>query len=484
MPKKVILPLLSVGLLAGCVSMAPDYERPDTLVAVPIPAEAEAESAAVQIADIGWREFFPDPYLRSLIETALDYNRDLRLAALNIEAARAQYNIQYADRLPSLNAEGSYTRSRTPGSVSQSGQTITTDRYQVGLGVAAFELDFFGRVRSLSDAALALYLASEEARRAAHISLIAEVGRAYLTERAFARQLYLARQALAARENAYELAQQRFRAGATSETDLRQQETLVETARISVAALRRQRAQAANALAVLVGRPIGELPAPASLAARQLVGDIPAGVPSDLLVRRPDILAAEQRLIAANANIGAARAAFFPRVTLTGSAGTASDELSGLFDSGTGFWSFMPQIQLPIFTGGRNRANLRLAEVRKEQAIVEYEQAIQTAFREVANALVARDALDDQVAAQERLRAAQAARLQLAQQRYDSGVASYIEVLDAQRELFDAELSLVQARQLRLTNTIDLYRALGGGLQEQTAPPSGQNTAEQSADRE
>lgn len=461
MPKTFVPVLLLAGLLAGCVSMAPTYERPEPNVAVVTPA---ADGKAVDAAELGWREFFPDPQLQSLIASALEHNGDLRLAALNIEAARAQYNIQSAERLPTLDATGSFTRSRTLSP--QTGQRVTGSQYQVGLGIAAFELDFFGRVRSLSEAALAEYLATEAAQRAAQISLVAEVGRAYLTERALAEQLQLAQQALAARQDAYRLAQQRFQAGATSEADLRQQETLVEAARVSVAALARQRGQAANALAVLVGRPIGELPPPVSLAEQAIVAEIPAGMPSDLLIRRPDILAAEQRLIAANANIGAARAAFFPRITLTGNVGVASDELGDLFGSGTGLWSFMPQIRLPIFDAGRNRANLRLSEVRKNQAVVDYEQTIQRAFREVADALVARSALDEQVAAQERLRVAQSERLRLAEQRYRNGVASYLEVLDAQRELFDAEQALVQARQLRLTNTVDLYRALGGGLLE------------------
>jgi multidrug efflux system outer membrane protein len=449
--------------------MAPDYQRPEAPIAAAYPDAASPAAAMRPASDIGWREFFPDPRLQSLIELALENNRDLRLAALNIEAARAQYNIQRADQIPNLNASGSFNRSRTPASISPFHETMTTSQYQVGLGIAAFELDFFGRIRSLSDAALAQYLATEEARRAALISLIAEVGRAYLTEQAFAEQLALARQALQVREDAYRLAQQRYDAGVSSAIDLRQQETLVEAARISSAMLSRQQAQAANALTLLIGAPTSRLPVAEHLSTQHMITDIPAGLPSALLSQRPDIRAAEQRLIAANASIGATRAAFFPRISLTGSIGTASTELSDLFGSGTGIWSFMPQITLPIFDGGRNRANLRLSEGRKNQAIVQYEQAIQTAFREVADALVARGTLEDQLAAQERFYRAQSELLKLAQQRYDSGIASYLEVLDAQRQLFAAEQDLVQTRQLRLTNAIDLYRALGGGLREQSA---------------
>lgn len=471
MHKPFIFPVLLAGLLAGCATMAPEYERPESPTADTYPAAIQGTIRAV---DIGWRDFFQDARLQDLIETALEHNRDLRLAVLNIEAARAAYNIQSAERLPNLNAQGSFTRSRTPESVSMlpGRPAFTSSQYQVGLGMAAFELDLFGRVRSLSEAALAQYLATEEAARSAQISLVAEVARAYLAERAFAEQLNLARRTVQAREDSYQLAKQRFEAGAASALDLRQVETLLEQARVSAAALARQQAQAVNALTVLVGTPLQQLslPAPLTLSEQRLLADIPAGLPSDLLILRPDIRAAEQRLISANANIGAARAAFFPRISLTGSIGTVSTELSDLFGSGTGTWSFMPQISLPIFDGGRNRANLALSEVRKNQAVVAYEQTIQVAFREVADALVARDNLEEQVAAQERLRAAQAERLTLAEQRYASGVASYLDVLDAQRELFSAEQGLVQMRQLRLTNSIDFYRALGGGLREQSPP--------------
>ena len=464
MIKQLTLSLLAAGVLSGC-SLAPTYERP----AAPVAAAYPTESAAGNATATGWRDFFPDQRLQLLIETALENNRDLRIAALRIEEARAQYNIQSADLLPNLNATASATRSRTPGSLTLSGASTVNSSYQVGLGLAAFELDFFGRVRSLNDAALAQYLATEEANRAARITLIAEVAKAYLAERAFAEQYDLAVKTLESRANAYKLAKQRFDVGASSALDLRQNEVLVQSARAALATLTRQRAQAANALTLLAGKPLIDLPAAQVLSEQNIVTEIPAGVPSDLLERRPDIRAAEQRLQAANANIGAARAAFFPRISLTASTGTASNALSGLFESGSRTWSFAPQLVLPIFDAGRNRANLSLAEVRNNVAIADYEKSIQTAFREVADTLVARATLDEQIDAQRAVQEAQAERLKLADLRYQNGVASSLDVLDAQRELFSAQQALVQARLLRLTNAIDLYRSLGGGLNETTS---------------
>jgi multidrug efflux system outer membrane protein len=338
--------------------------------------------------------------------------------------------------------------------------------YQVGVNLASFELDFFGRVHSLSEAALSAYLASEEARRAAQISLVAEVAKAYLAERAYAEQQDLAVRTLNARETGYKLAQQRFEVGASSALDLRQNEVLVQTARAALATLVRQRAQAQNVIVLLVGRPLMDLPEARTLSEQNIVADLPAGVPSDLLTRRPDIRASEQQLIATNANIGAARAAFFPRISLTTGVGSASSELGNLFDAATRTWSFVPQLVLPIFDAGRNRANLNLAQVRNNIAVVNYEKTIQVAFREVSDTLVARGAIDEQIDAQRSVLDAQADRLKLAELRYQNGVASSLDVLDAQRELFSAEQSLVQVRLLRLTNAVDLYRSLGGGVNE------------------
>lgn len=458
--------LACATLLAGC-SLIPSYQRPPAPIPAAYPAQQDSPDGAAPAritADSGWREFFPDQRLQAWLTAALANNRDLRTAALRIEEARALYDIQWSERLPNINAAASAQRVRTPAGTSPVGTALVANTYQVGLNLAAFELDFFGRVRSLSEAALAQYLATEEAHRSARISLVAEVAKAYLAERAFAEQLELAQRTLASREQAYRLAQQRFEVGASSALDLRQSEVLVQTARVAQATLARQRAQAQNALALLAGTPLADLPAPQTLAAQDIETGIPAGLPSELLARRPDIRASEQRLMAANANIGAARAAFFPRISLTAGLGTASRELSGLFEAGSASWSFVPQLALPIFDAGRNRANLDLAQVRRNIAVADYEKAIQQAFREVADALVARAALDEQIEAQRLVQEAQAARLELADQRYRNGIASSLDVLDAERELFSAQQSLVQARLLRLTNAIDLYRALGGGL--------------------
>jgi multidrug efflux system outer membrane protein len=338
--------------------------------------------------------------------------------------------------------------------------------YQVGFSLASFELDFFGRVRSLNAAALASYLATAEAKQSAQISLIGEVAKAYLAERGFAEQLALAQSTLEGRQKAYGLAQQRYAVGASSALDLRLSETLVQSTRVAQLTLQRQRAQAENALTLLIGQPLSGLPAAPALSSESIISAIPAGAPSDLLNSRPDIRAAELRLKAANANIGAARAAFFPRISLTAFAGTASNALSGLFDAGSGSWSFAPQLVLPIFDAGRNRSNLTLAEVRTNLAVADYEKTIQTAFREVSDALVARAALDQQVTAQQAVVDAQTARLELAGQRFQNGIANALDVVDAQRDLFSAEQLLVQTRVQRLTNSVDLYRALGGGLKE------------------
>ncbi|WP_028104812.1 efflux transporter outer membrane subunit [Pseudoduganella violaceinigra] len=467
--------LLLAGAISGC-SMAPSYQRPAAPVADAFPAGTPPVGAATTAAqgtqaaiDTGWRAFFPDGRLQQLIETALANNRDLRIAALRIEEARGVYRIQRADRLPTLNANLGESRSRTPGFASISGQPQTSGRFDASLAIPAFELDFFGRVKSLSDAALASYLATEEAKQAAQISLVAEVAKAYYTERAFAEQQVLAESTYDARKRTFDLTRQRVEGGASSLLDLRSNEQQMETARASALALARQRAQAANALALLVGQalPAGTAsgaPQPTEDAQADAMSALTAGAPSDLLANRPDIRAAEQRLKSANANIGAARAAFFPRITLTTSAGSASRDFSGLFEGGSGTWAFAPQLVLPIFDTGRNLANLDVSHARKNIAVADYEKTIQTAFREVADALAARTYLGEQVAAQRTVQEAQAERLRLLQLRFENGVASSLDVLDAQRELFTAQQALVQARLLRMSSAIDLYRALGGGL--------------------
>jgi len=475
--------LLAAGVLSGC-SLAPTYERPDAPVtntypqapagyAVPADSAKPGENAP-RATELGWREFFPDARLQKLIGLALENNRDLRVAMLNVEAARAQYRLQIADLLPPVNASATYTRSHTPPSISTTGGDIYTKQYQLGVGISNYQVNLFS-VGDVTSSARASYLATDEGRRAAQISLISQVAKAYLNERAYAEQLDLAQQTLKGREDYYKLAKQRFDVGASSALDLRQTETLVESARVSVAQLTRQYAQATNALVVLVGAPLpADLPAPTTVSSEKIVADIPPGVPSELLEQRPDIRQAEQKLIAANANIGVARAAFFPSIGLTSNIGTASTALHDLFKSGTGLWSFVPNLTLPIFNWGTNIFNLDLTKTNQKIAVANYEKTIQTAFREASDALVARGTLEEQVAAQRRFRDATADRLTLSDQRYRNGVSSFLDVLDAQRDLFSADQTLVQTRLARLTNAIDLYTALGGGLQEHSTTVAAQ----------
>ena len=466
MIKQLTMTILAASVLSAC-SMAPKYNRPDAPVAANYETSSNTANNAQRASEMGWRSLINDQRLQVLISKALVNNRDLRVAALRIEEARSLYNIQVADQLPNLNGVATGNRARTPASPSST-STSVVGNYQVGLSLASFELDFFGRVRSLSDAALASYLATEEAQRSAHITLVSEVAKAYLSERAYAEQQELAQRTYETRAAALELSKQRFEVGASSGLDLRQDEALTQNAKVAELTLRRQRAQALNALTVLVGEPLIDLPPAQPLSGQIIRTDLFIGMPSDLLEQRPDIRSAEQTLLAANANIGAARAAFFPRISLTAGVGTASNELSGLFEGGSRSWSFAPQLVLPIFEGGRNIANLNLTEVRKNIAVANYEKSIQVAFREVADALVARDFLDEQIEAQRLATVAQEERYKLADQRFQNGISSSLDVLDSQRDLFSAQLTLVQARLLRLTNAVDLYRSLGGGLLETT----------------
>lgn len=455
--------------LAGC-STIPTYERPDA----PVPAHWSQGASSVETglgeraaADIGWREFFRDPALQRLIEVALENNRDLRLAALNVEAFRAQYRIRRADRFPGIGVEGSAARQRVAADLSPTGTAQTGSQYGLSVGVSAYELDFFGRVHSLSEAALETYLATEEAQRSAHIGLVGEVALAYLTWRADQEQLELARATLESHQESLALMEKSFEAGVASALDVRQARTLVQQTRAQVARFTRRVAEDVNGLQMLLGSAVpADLPQGLSLG-ETLLAELPVGLPSDLLVQRPDIRAAERRLLAANANIGAARAAFFPSIRLTAAVGTASDELSGLFGGGNGTWSFMPQIHLPIFTAGRLSANLDYAEVSKDIRIAEYEKSIQNAFREVANGLAARATYGEQLQAQRELVETIREYYQLAQQRYDEGVASYLTVLDARRSLFTAQQQLLADRLAQLSSEVLLYKALGGGWHEQ-----------------
>ncbi|MGI4718497.1 MAG: efflux transporter outer membrane subunit [Janthinobacterium lividum] len=466
---KKLTPLVLAMSLAGCMSLAPKYERPAAPVAPAfpeMPKAASAPAAAVASeapATIAWQRFFPDARLRGVIEQALNNNRDLRVAIANIEQARAQYRIQRADRLPTVGL-----------GVSGSRQTTGEDQpinslYQSGLSVTSFELDLFGRVRNLSQAALAQFLATEEARKSAQISLVSSVANVYLQLLADEELLAITQQTLGTRQESLRLTQLRFDNGVASRFELQQARSLVETALATLAQQQRQRAQDINLLTLLVGAPVEPVPQGATLASTELP-DLPAGLPSDLLANRPDIRSAEQQLIAANANIGAARANFFPRITLTGSVGSASTELSGLFKSGSYGWSFAPQAILPIFDYGRNTAVLGSARAQRDIAVAQYEQSIQTAFREVADALAGQSTFSEQLRAQRAVAEAEADRFNLADLRYRNGAASYLELLDAQRALFQAQQAAVQANLQRLQNQVTLYSVLGGGWTEPETP--------------
>lgn len=470
--KRYSLIAVAVAVFAAGCSFEPKYERPAAPVAVAFPASGvyatqptttSADTAGGRAAvDIGWREFFTDPRLQQLIQIALANNRDLRVSVLNVEAARAQYRITRAQLFPTLDAQASKSVQRTPKDLSFFGQTIS-QQYQVGLNTS-WELDFWGRIRSLKDQALEQYLATAQARKAAEISLVSQVAQQYLQVLAVDDLLKITDDTLKTAEASYSLTKLQFDNGTGSELDLRQAETVVEQARANREAQARARAQAENALVLLIGQPLpADLPPGRSLDDQRLLTDIPAGLPSDLLTRRPDIMEAEATLRAANANIGAARAAFFPKISLTGSFGTASPTLGGLFKAGSAAWSFAPQIALPIFEGGRNLANLDLANVQKRIEIANYEKAIQSAFRDVADDLAARSTYDSQIQALQRTTFAQSRTLDLSQLRYKNGVDSYLQVLTAQTNLYTVQQSLINARVARLDNLVNLYVALGGG---------------------
>ncbi len=412
--------------------------------------------------DAGWQVFLGDPRLQALVNLALKNNRDVRVAALNVEYLQAQYRIQRAALLPSMGAEGQMVRSRTPAGMSPLHQATVGNQFFVG-PVASWQIDFFGKITSLKDAALAQYLSTRFASRAAHIALIAQVADQYLLLRASEAQLGVTKQALTTANKLYELTKLQTEVGTGSALDMQAAVGAQEQAKANYQNQLRLQAQAENALTLLIGQSLpADLPAPLPFANQKIIADIQAGLPSELLTRRPDILAAEATLRAANANIGAARAAFFPSISLTGQFGSASTSLDELFKGGTASWSFTPQVNLPIFQAGANRANLRAAKVKKEIAIAQYEKAIQTAFREVADGLAARGTYDEQLVAQERYVQAVQRRLELSVLRYRNGIESYLSVLTAQTELYAAQQGLITTRLARLVNLIDLYQYLGG----------------------
>jgi outer membrane protein, multidrug efflux system len=463
-------------LLTAC-TLEPHYHRPPA----PVPALPGGATAGVAAADIGWREFFPDPQLQQLIALALTSNRDLRVAALNVQSAQAQYRIQRAQLFPTVDASAVEQVQRTPTRVLESefptassglaGQAlpsgITVRTFDVGVGFTNYELDLFGRIRSLSHAALQQYFSSGETRRSVQLTLVAEVATAYIAVLTDQTLLDITRDTLKSQEESYALTQKMFSGGTSTELALRQAETTVDTARANLAQYNRQLAQDRDALQLLLGAPIpDDIDFSRGLDRGNTVTELEEGIPSDVLVRRPDVLAAEHQLMAANAQIGAARAAFLPAISLTGSLGTESSQLSGLFKAGSRAWTFSPDISVPIFAGGANVANLQATKLARDTAVAQYEKAIQTAFREVADALVARSTLDEQLAAQQALVAASAVAYRLSDMRYRGGVDSYLSALVAQVSLYGAQQQLQTVRLARLQNLVTLYKALGGGLRE------------------
>jgi multidrug efflux system outer membrane protein len=465
-----------VTALSGCVNLAPDYQRPEAPVPKTYPQAQTQSSPALTVASDKasatstelppWRTQFDDARLQKLIELALDHNRDLRIAMLSIEQARAAYGVQDAATFPTLLANGSGNSARTPADLSGIGQATITHSYSATLGISAYELDFFGRVRNLKAQALAQFLSTQEAQRATQVSTIAAVAQAYLVWAADLQSARLQRAIFDSDEQTVNLTQSRVAAGAESLLTLRQQQVSVETARAEVARLDAQVAQDRQALAVLIGMPVPDAlePDPLDPDRAPSASVLMAGLPSELLLRRPDILQSEQELKAATANIGVARAAFFPSITLTAAAGSASAELSGLFKAGSGSWSFSPQVSMPIFDGGANRANLDAATAARDIALARYEKAIQVAFREVADALAVRDSLTLRLAAQQAAVEASGSALELARARYQRGADSWLQVLDAQRTYDTARQALISLRQLQIDNGITLYKVLGGGV--------------------
>ena len=460
--KGVSILALAAVLLSSC-TMIPKYDRP----AAPVPGDwpqgpayEEPRAAASSAIDLPWRQFFAEAQLQTIVETALRNNRDLRVAALNVDRARALYRIQRAELLPKF--ETGIIASKQRVRISGREGLVTLEEYGINLGLSSWEIDFFGRLRSLNQRALEEFFATEQARRSAQILLISEVANAYLTLAADRENLKLARSTLETQQAAHHVIKRRFEVGLAPELDVRQAQTRVDAARLDIARYTELVAQDKNALNLLAGAPVPEDLLPAELSAVKPLPEVSPGTSSEVLLRRPDILQAENLLKAANANIGAARAAFFPRIALTSVIGTSSGDLSGLFQSGSFVWNYAPQAVLPIFDA-RTWSGLKATKVEREIAVAQYERAIQAAFREVADALASKGTLGDQIAAQQSLVEASARTYQLSSARYEKGLDIYLNVLDAQRSLYDAQQGLIAVRLAKLANQVRLYAVLGGG---------------------
>ena len=452
---------LMVTTLSAC-SMIPDYEQPTPLVDL---TQVQSEPGD-NVAELGWREFYLDPKLQNLIAMALENNQSLRISSLTVEQLQKQFRIQRAARLPSLDGEGAFDRQRVPESVSQTERDMITEQYKVGLGVSAWELDFFGRIDSLSESALQQYLASKSARDSAQLVLISDVANSWFSWQAAREQYLLAKETRESREDSYQLIDKRFNSGLASELDLRQAEMAVHEARVLEAQYLQQANQQFTTLQVLTGSSLDKLEWQADWDTMGTLRDIPANLSSDVLLQRPDVLQAEHQIQSANADIGAARAAFFPRISLTAGLGLTGTAPAQLSESGSRYWQIAPQFSIPLLDWGVNRANLDIAKLQKDINIANYQDVVQRAFKEVRDEMEARYTLDDQIEAQNDLTQASARSVELARHRFDVGVDSYLDVLDAQRSLINSQLSQIDIRLQRLRNQLTLYKALGGGLFE------------------
>jgi multidrug efflux system outer membrane protein len=478
--RKFTPPILALTL-AAC-SLAPTYERPELPIAsqwAPIKkagAEDTVPPVLHNVVIVDWREFLPDPRLHAMVEAAFEHNRDMRIAIARVEEARALYGIAQAERLPTIDINAFGSAARTPGSARStggfvnSGKDIINRRYDVNLGVSEFELDFWGRVKNLEKAALASYLATTEAREAFRLSLFSDVAKAYFTLQEMEERVALAYATLKSRAESRRLITKRREVGLATDLDVQSADGAYETAQIALIDLEMRRAQANNALNLLVGTQPENLPPLRPLAEQDFLYNIPVAVPSEILLHRPDVRAAEQRLIAANANIGAARAAFLPRIDISLAYGTASSLLSGLFDKGTKAWNFSPQLTQPLFDAGNAAANTDLAHARKVIAVAEYEKTIQQAFRDLADGLETRNLLFEQLKSNIAAEKAQTERLKLVEARYQAGLSNYLELLDAQRSSFSAQQETLTMRNTVLTAMAQLYTALGGATEKPPAP--------------
>ncbi|MBN1382171.1 MAG: efflux transporter outer membrane subunit [Deltaproteobacteria bacterium] len=465
MHRLFLFPILIVFIFTGC-TLTPEYKRPDAPVPNQWPTEdaykqKTAAASAQSTAELPWRDFIADKRLQKVIETALTNNRDLRIASLNVDRAQAYYGIQRAGFLPSVQGIGNWTKQHVPGDLSSTRSALTTERYDVNLGISSWEIDFFGRIRSLKDQALESYLATEQAHRSAQILLITTTVQAYMTLAADRETLTLVASTLESQKAAYNLIKKRYDVGVISELDLRRAQSQMETARGNLARYTQVVAKDENVLNLLVGCPVPQELLPLALSKIIPPKTLSPGLSSEVLLHRPDVLAAEHRLKAANANIGAARAAFFPRISLTAAFGTASAELSGLFKGGQKAWNFTPRIAMPIFDA-RTWSSYEVTKVEKELAVAQYEKAIQTAFREVADALASKGPIDRQIEAQQALVDTLEETYRLAGLRYEKGIDSYLSVLDAQRSLYGAKQGLISLRFAHLANRVEFYKTLGG----------------------